>query len=180
MDSLDLVTSHIKTNKMKQIEAIHNKIYSLLDLEKQVKEWNKENKKIVFTNGCFDIIHQGHIDYLAKARDLGDKLIIGLNTDSSVSAIKGPTRPIQDEKSRAIILAAMQFVDAIVYFSEPTPYELIKALQPDVLVKGADYKPEEIVGYDIVKAKKGEIITLTYLEGYSTSNIEKKILAGKE
>lgn len=165
---------------MKQIEAINNKIYSLTDLEKQVKQWSKENKKIVFTNGCFDIIHQGHIDYLAKARDLGDKLIIGLNTDLSVSSIKGPTRPIQDEKSRAIILASMQFVDAIVYFSEPTPYELIKALQPDILVKGADYKPEEIVGYDIVKAKGGEIITLTYLEGFSTTNIITKIHSEKE
>ena len=165
---------------MKQIEAINNKIYSLTELEKQVKQWNKENKKIVFTNGCFDIIHQGHIDYLAKARDLGDKLIIGLNTDLSVSSIKGPTRPIQDEKSRAIILASMQFVDAIVYFSEPTPYELIKAIQPDILVKGADYKPEEIVGYDIVKAKGGEIITLTYLEGYSTTNIITKIHSEKK
>lgn len=165
---------------MKQIEAINNKIYSLSELEKQVKQWSKENKKIVFTNGCFDIIHQGHIDYLAKARDLGDKLIIGLNTDLSVSSIKGPTRPIQDEKSRAIILASMQFVDAIVYFSDPTPYELIKTLQPDILVKGADYKPQDIVGYDIVKAKGGEIITLTYLEGYSTTNIIKKIYSEKE
>ena len=165
---------------MKQIEAINNKIYSLTELEKQVKQWSKENKKIVFTNGCFDIIHQGHIDYLAKARDLGDKLIIGLNTDLSISSIKGPTRPIQDEKSRAIILASMQFVDAIVYFSDPTPYELIKAIQPDILVKGADYKPEEIIGYDIVKAKGGEIITLTYLEGYSTTNIIKKIHSEKE
>lgn len=165
---------------MKQIEAINNKIYSLAELEKQVKEWSKENKKIVFTNGCFDIIHQGHIDYLAKARDLGDKLIIGLNTDLSVSSIKGPTRPIQDEKSRAIILASMQFVDAIVYFSDPTPYELIKTLQPDILVKGTDYKPEDIVGYDIVKAKGGEIITLTYLEGYSTTNIIRKIHSEKK
>lgn len=165
---------------MKQIEAINNKIYSLSNLEKRVKQWSKENKKIVFTNGCFDIIHQGHIDYLAKARDLGDKLIIGLNTDLSVSSIKGPTRPIQDEKSRAIILASMQFVDAIVYFSDPTPYELIKAIQPDILVKGADYKPEDIVGYDIVKAKGGEIITLTYLEGYSTTNIITKIHSEKK
>lgn len=165
---------------MKQIEEIKNKIYTLEDLQYRVKEWTKENKKIVFTNGCFDIIHQGHIDYLAKAKDLGDILIIGLNTDLSVSSIKGNSRPIQDQESRAIILASMQFVDAIVYFSNPTPYELIKAIQPDVLVKGADYKPEEIVGYDIVKAKKGEIITLTYLEGYSTTNIITKIHSEKE
>ena len=164
---------------MKQIEEIKNKIYTLENLQCKVKEWTKENKKIVFTNGCFDIIHKGNIDYLAKAKDLGDILIIGLNTDLSISTIKGNSRPIQDQESRAIILASMQFVDAIVYFSDPTPYELIKAIKPDVLVKGADYKPEEIVGYDIVKANKGEIITLTYLEGYSTTNIITKIHSEK-
>ena len=161
---------------MKQIESIKNKIYTLENLEQQLKVWAKESKKIVFTNGCFDIIHQGHIDYLAKAKDLGDILIIGLNTDQSVSTIKGKNRPIQDQESRAIILASMQFVDAIVYFSDPTPYELISSIQPDILVKGADYKPEEIVGYDIVKQKGGEIKTLTFLEGYSTTSIENKII----
>ena len=162
---------------MKEIEKIKNKITSLTTLQIKLREWEKKGNKIVFTNGCFDIIHQGHIDYLAKAKDLGDILIIGLNTDKSVSEIKGKNRPIQDQKSRAVILASMQFVDAIVYFSDPTPYELIKAIQPDILVKGADYKPEEIVGYDIVKAKGGEIKTLKFLEGYSTSAIEKKILS---
>ncbi|MDD4685413.1 MAG: D-glycero-beta-D-manno-heptose 1-phosphate adenylyltransferase [Bacteroidales bacterium] len=161
---------------MKQIQSIKNKIYNLDKLVLQLKVWEKEGKKIVFTNGCFDIIHQGHIDYLAKAKDLGDKLIIGLNTDQSVSTIKGKNRPIQDEKSRAIILASMQFVDAIIYFSDPTPYELIKAIEPDILVKGADYKPEDIVGYDIVKQKGGEIKTIEFLEGYSTTSIENKII----
>lgn len=161
---------------MKQIESIKNKIYTLENLEQQLKVWAKESKKIVFTNGCFDIIHQGHIDYLAKAKDLGDILIIGLNTDKSVSEIKGKNRPIQDQVSRAIILASMQFVDSIVYFSDPTPYKLIKAIQPDILVKGADYKAEEIIGYDIVKQKGGEIKTLEFLEGYSTSAIERKII----
>ncbi|MDD2192325.1 MAG: D-glycero-beta-D-manno-heptose 1-phosphate adenylyltransferase [Bacteroidales bacterium] len=161
---------------MKQIQSIKNKIYNLDKLVLQLKVWEKEGKKIVFTNGCFDIIHQGHIDYLAKAKDLGDKLIIGLNTDQSVSTIKGKNRPIQDEKSRAIILASMQFVDAIIYFSDPTPYELIKAIEPDILVKGADYKPEEIVGYDIVKQKGGEIKTIEFLEGFSTTSIENKII----
>ena len=161
---------------MKEIDLIKNKILTLQDLETKLREWSKENKKIVFTNGCFDIIHQGHIDYLAKAKDLGDKLIIGLNTDLSVSEIKGKNRPIQDEKSRAIILASMQFVDAIVYFSDPTPYELISSIQPDILVKGGDYKPEEIVGYDIVKQKGGEIKTIEFLEGYSTTSIENKII----
>ncbi|MBP1629440.1 MAG: hypothetical protein H6Q15_333 [Bacteroidetes bacterium] len=159
-----------------EIDKIYSKIYSLEELKKEIVLWNKENKKIVFTNGCFDLIHQGHIDYLAKARDLGDILIIGLNTDSSVRRIKGSHRPIQDEKSRAIILAAMQFVDAIVYFDTPTPYDLINAIQPDVLVKGADYKAEDIVGYDIVMAKNGSVETLTFLDGYSTSGIEKKII----
>lgn len=161
---------------MKQIQSIKNKIYNLDKLVLQLKVWEKEGKKIVFTNGCFDIIHQGHIDYLAKAKDLGDKLIIGLNTDQSVSTIKGKNRPIQDEKSRAIILASMQFVDAIIYFSDPTPYELIKAIEPDILVKGADYKPEDIVGYDIVKQKGGEIKTIEFLEGFSTTSIENKII----
>ena len=161
---------------MKEIDLIKNKILTLQDLETKLREWSKEGKKIVFTNGCFDIIHQGHIDYLAKAKDLGDILIIGLNTDQSVSTIKGKNRPIQDQESRAIILASMQFVDAIVYFSDPTPYELISSIQPDILVKGADYKPEEIVGYDIVKQKGGEIKTKTFLEGYSTTSIENKII----
>lgn len=161
---------------MKQIQSIKNKIYNIDKLVLQLKVWEKEGKKIVFTNGCFDIIHQGHIDYLAKAKDLGDKLIIGLNTDQSVSTIKGKNRPIQDEKSRAIILASMQFVDAIIYFSDPTPYELIKAIEPDILVKGADYKPEDIVGYDIVKQKGGEIKTIEFLEGFSTTSIENKII----
>lgn len=162
---------------MKEIEKIKNKITTLTTLQIKLREWEKKGNKIVFTNGCFDIIHQGHIDYLAKAKDLGDILIIGLNTDKSVSEIKGKNRPIQDQESRAIILASMQFVDSIVYFSDPTPYKLIKAIQPDILVKGADYKPEEIIGYDIVKQKGGEIKTLEFLEGYSTSAIEKKILS---
>ena len=165
---------------MKEIQKIQSKIYNLDELKNKILCWQKENKKIVFTNGCFDIIHRGHVDYLAKAKDLGDILIIGLNTDSSVRNIKGITRPIQDEESRAIILASMQFVDAIVFFSDPTPSSLIKEIVPDVLVKGADYKKEDIVGYDIVTAKGGQIITIEFLEGYSTSNIERKILTEKK
>jgi len=134
-----------------------------------------QQKKIVFTNGCFDIIHRGHIEYLAKAADYGDVLIIGLNTDKSVSRIKGPTRPIQDELSRAHIMAAFDFVDLVVFFDEDTPYKLIELVQPDVLVKGADYKAEDIVGYDIVMAKSGCVKTIEFLAGYSTSAIEKRI-----
>ena len=160
---------------MKELDKIQNKIISFDNIQKQVLKWREENKKIVFTNGCFDIIHRGHVDYLSKAKDLGDILIIGLNTDQSVRNIKGNTRPIQDENSRAIILASMQFVDAIVFFSEPTPYTLIKEMQPDILVKGADYKKEDIVGYDIVSQRGGTVETIEFIEGYSTSNIERKI-----
>ncbi|MDD4067991.1 MAG: D-glycero-beta-D-manno-heptose 1-phosphate adenylyltransferase [Bacteroidales bacterium] len=160
---------------MKELDKIQNKIISFDNIQKQVLKWREENKKIVFTNGCFDIIHRGHVDYLSKAKDLGDILIIGLNTDQSVRNIKGNTRPIQDENSRAIILASMQFVDAIVFFSEPTPYTLIKEIQPDILVKGADYKKEDIIGYDIVSQRGGKVETIEFIEGYSTSNIERKI-----
>lgn len=141
----------------------------------QLNAWQKEGCKIVFSNGCFDILHLGHIDYLARAADFGDKMVIGLNTDSSVSKIKGPTRPINDERSRAMVLAALEFVSAIILFDEPTPYELIRLVQPDVLVKGADYKPEEIVGYDIVTAKGGSVKTIPFVDGYSTTRIEQRI-----
>lgn len=137
--------------------------------------WNKSGSKIVFTNGCFDLVHRGHIDYLSKAADLGDVLIIGLNTDNSVSRLKGNKRPIIDQESRALLLASLFFVSAVVLFDEDTPYELIIMIQPDVLVKGADYKPEEIVGYDVVSAKGGRVETLEFLPGFSTSAIEKKI-----
>lgn len=160
---------------MNKLQQLKTKIYTPENLKRQLTVWAFQNKKIVFTNGCFDILHLGHIDYLSKAKDLGDVLIIGLNTDKSVRDIKGKSRPITDEVSRATILAALSFVDAIVYFEEETPYDLIKVIQPDILVKGSDYKEEDIVGYDIVKAKGGEVKTLDFLPGYSTSAIEKKI-----
>ncbi|MES2689412.1 MAG: D-glycero-beta-D-manno-heptose 1-phosphate adenylyltransferase [Bacteroidota bacterium] len=157
-------------------QSIQNKIFTNVSaLEKQVETWQKDGDKVVFTNGCFDLLHRGHVDYLAKAADTGDKLIIGVNTDTSVSRLKGPQRPIQDEQSRLQILASLQCVDAVILFDEQTPYELIDALQPDVLVKGSDYKPENIVGYDIVKAKGGDVITIDFIDGFSTSAIEKKI-----
>jgi len=163
---------------MKRLEIIRKKIftYSDPDFSRMVTIWQFQGKKIVFTNGCFDILHLGHIDYLAAASELGDLLVIGLNTDQSVSKIKGNNRPIQDEISRAFVLASLGFVDAVVFFGEDTPYNLIKTIQPDILVKGADYKPEDIVGYDIVKNKGGEVVTIEFLEGYSTTAIEKKIL----
>lgn len=133
-------------------------------------------KKIVFTNGCFDILHAGHVDYLSQARDLGNILVLGLNTDESVKRQnKGPERPINNQEARAKVLAALGCVDAIVYFNEDTPYELIKLVQPDVLVKGDDYKPEAIVGYDIVKARGGQVITIPFLQGFSTTGIVNKL-----
>lgn len=137
--------------------------------------WNEGGEKIVFTNGVFDLVHRGHVDYLAKARDLGDRLIVGVNTDASVSKLKGPHRPIQDEYSRMLILASFEFVDAVILFGDQTPYELIKMVQPDILVKGSDYKAEDIVGYDIVMAKGGFVKTIDFIPGFSTSLIEKKI-----
>lgn len=162
---------------MKRLEIIRKKIFTYTDpdFSRMVTIWQFQGKKIVFTNGCFDILHLGHIDYLAAASELGDLLVIGLNTDQSVSKIKGSNRPIQDEISRAFVLASLGFVDAVVFFGEDTPYNLINTIQPDILVKGADYKPEDIVGYDIVKNKGGEVVTIEFLEGYSTTAIEKKI-----
>lgn len=143
-----------------------------------VNTWKSNQEKIVFTNGCFDIIHQGHIDYLSKAADQGNRLIIGVNTDRSVSAIKGNNRPIQDEYSRLMILAAMEFVDAVILFDEDTPINLISKVIPNILVKGSDYKAQDIVGYDVVVNNGGNVVTLDFLEGYSTSGIEEKILKG--
>jgi len=164
---------------MNFLKKIKNKIFEdRFSLNEKLQLWAKQNKKIVFTNGCFDLLHRGHIEYLAKAADYGDVLIIGLNSDDSVSRIKGPHRPIQDEISRAHIMAALEFVDLVVYFNEDTPYDLIKTVQPDVLVKGADYKAEDIIGYDIVMAKGGKVETIEFLPGYSTSGIEAKIKLG--
>lgn len=146
-------------------------------LQSQLALWRREKQTIVFTNGCFDILHRGHVDYLSKAADLGNKLIIGVNTDASVSKLKGPHRPIQDQESRMLILASLAFVDAVILFDEPTPYELIKLVQPDILVKGSDYQVENIVGYDVVQAKGGKIKTIDFIPGYSTSAIESKIKA---
>jgi D-glycero-beta-D-manno-heptose 1-phosphate adenylyltransferase len=162
---------------MQKLDLIRKKIHSRGDEEfnRLLAYWRFRGFRIVFTNGCFDLMHLGHIDYLAKAASLGDILVIGLNTDLSVQRLKGKHRPIQDETSRAMILASLGFVDTVVFFGEDTPYDLIAAVQPDVLVKGADYKPEDIVGYDIVKQKGGEISTLEFLEGYSTTGIENKI-----
>jgi rfaE bifunctional protein nucleotidyltransferase chain/domain len=165
---------------MTHLEIIKNKIVSLEQLNKLVLAWRLKSDTIVFTNGCFDILHLGHIDYLSKARDLGKRLIVGVNTDNSVKRLgKGDSRPINDEKSRSMIIASLQFVDAVILFDEDTPYQLIKAIEPDVLVKGADYTIDKVVGADIVKARGGNVVLIEYLEGYSTTNIEKKIRGEK-
>ena len=158
---------------MKHLEKIYDKILNRESLEDKLNLWRKDGKTIVFSNGCFDILHRGHVEYLSKAADLGDILIIGLNTDASVKRIKGPSRPVNDEKARAVVLAALEFVDAIMFFDEDTPYNLIKNVQPDVLVKGKDYKAEDIVGYDIVTNKGGKVETIELVEGFSTTNILK-------
>lgn len=161
---------------MDKISVIQQKIFDSHSLQKQIALWRFHEKKIVFTNGCFDLLHLGHIDYLAKAASMGDVLIVGLNTDASVSKIKGPARPISNEHSRLMVMASLFFVNAVILFDEPTPYELIKMVQPDILAKGGDYKVEEIVGYDIVKANGGQVVTIDLVEGYSTTLIEKKII----
>ena len=156
---------------MTTLEVSRNKIFDLAVLGNRLAMWRFLNNKIVFTNGCFDILHRGHIAYLSEARDRGDVLIIGLNSDASVQRIKGNGRPVQDEMSRALILASLRFVDAVVLFDEDTPYELIKLVKPDVLVKGGDYTEETIVGAGFVKENGGEVVTIPIVEGYSTSNV---------
>jgi len=152
-----------------------DKIYTREDLVKQAAVWKQQGQRVVFTNGCFDILHLGHVDYLEKARALGDKLIVGINTDASVSRLKGPSRPLQDEMSRARIMASLLFTDAIVLFDEETPYDLIKSVRPDILVKGDDYTVQNIVGHDIVLQNGGEVKTIALVNGYSTSNVVAKI-----
>jgi rfaE bifunctional protein nucleotidyltransferase chain/domain len=161
---------------MSELDLIKSKIFaSRDDIKYWLGYWRFHSQKIVFTNGCFDLLHQGHIDYLAKAADQGDVLVIGLNTDESVKRIKGNGRPVQDENSRALLLASLRFVDAVVLFNEDTPYHLIKTVQPDTLVKGSDYQVEDIVGYDVVKQKGGNVVTIEYLEGFSTTGLINKI-----
>lgn len=160
---------------MDKYNSILSKITNREYVPAIVEQWRSQGIKVVFTNGCFDILHRGHVEYLAKAASLGDKLVLGLNTDQSVRELKGPERPIQDETARAIILASLEVVSMVVLFGEETPYELIKLVQPDVLVKGADYKPEDIVGYDIVTARGGKVETIEFVAGHSTTNIANKL-----
>lgn len=159
---------------MSHFSTLTSKILEGQALTETIERWHTEGQTVVFTNGCFDILHRGHVEYLAKAADLGTRLIIGLNTDASVRRLKGPTRPVNDEQARALVLSALGFVDAVAMFAEDTPYNLIAQVQPDILVKGGDYRVEEIVGYDIVTSRGGKVLTLPFVDGYSTTSTIKK------
>ena len=152
-----------------------NKILDLQSIKSHVLTWQAEGQKVVFTNGVFDLLHIGHLTYMAKAAELGNKLVIGLNSDASVKRIKGDDRPVNDQNSRAALLAALFFVDAITIFEEDTPANLITTLLPDILVKGADYSIENIVGAKEVLANGGEVKTINFVEGYSSTSIINKI-----
>ena len=145
------------------------------ELDTLVSSLKSQKRKIVFTNGVFDIIHRGHAAYLSEAKKLGDVLIVGLNSDSSVKRIKGSTRPVNNENDRAYVLVNLKPVDYVAIFEEDTPYNLIKSVVPDVLVKGGDWKAEEIVGSDIVTKSGGKVLSLSYIDNYSTTGILKKI-----
>ena len=160
---------------MSTLNAIEAKILDWPAARQAVAGWQSAGQQVVFTNGCFDILHYGHVHYLADARDRGDRLVIGLNSAASVRRLKGPNRPIHDEKSRQMLLAACSFIDAVVVFEQDTPLELIRTLQPDILVKGGDWQPADIVGSDLVLARGGLVLSLPYIEGYSTTAIERKI-----
>ncbi len=160
---------------MIQLDKIGDKINSFNSIETLVKQWKNDGLTIVFTNGCFDILHYGHLHYLAAARDLGDRLVVGLNSVASVSRLKGAHRPLNDELTRQYLLAALSFIDAIVVFEEDTPIELIKRVKPTILVKGGDYTLDQIVGADIVIENGGQVMSLPFVEGYSTTNLEQKI-----
>ena len=160
---------------MRHLDIIKSKMYSLDDIKKQTINWKEKSEKIVFTNGCFDLVHKGHIEVLAKTAELGDRLIIGLNSDDSIQKLKGKNRPIIQEQSRAFLLAALSFVDAIVLFSEETPLNLISSLNPDILAKGGDYEIETIVGHEIVQRNGGRIILIPFVDGFSSTTIIEKI-----
>ncbi len=160
------------------LEIVSKSLYSdLQDMKKIRVHWQESNKRVVFTNGCFDLLHLGHLAYLSQARNLGDILIVGLNSDSSVKKLKGPHRPIKTQEERRLHLAALSFVDAVIIFEEETPAELITALQPDILVKGGDYRPEEVVGRETVEMAGGQVIILPFVSGYSTTKLIQKIQA---
>lgn len=146
------------------------------ELKLELEELKKKGKKIVFTNGCFDILHLGHVSYLKRARELGDYLVLALNTDDSVKKLKGPTRPINNQNDRALVINELKSIDFVTFFSEDTPYEIINHIKPDIITKGGDYNPEQVVGKDIVESYGGKVEIIPFVDGKSTSNIINKIV----
>ena len=169
---------------MARIQYLQSKITTTSEAIKRIAKWRLQNDKIVFTNGCFDILHTGHVTYLAKAADLGNRLVVAINTDASVKRLgKGDDRPVNPEEARAFVLSGLGFIDMVVFFDNDTPFEIIQELKPDVLVKGADYDPNEtdtsskkyIVGSDIVKKYGGTVEAISLVDGFSTTGIIKKM-----
>ena len=159
----------------KALNKLQSKIYTLDQLIDEVINWKDQNKKIVFTNGCFDLIHLGHVEVLARSSDLGDKLIVAINSDESIAKIKGTNRPIIEEESRVKQIAALDFVDAVILFNQDTPINIISSITPNVITKGGDYKISDVVGYEIVQKNNGEVVIIPLTQGYSTTSILDKI-----
>ena len=160
---------------MKNPDIIQQKIYSLPELLKQVTRWKFLKKKIAFSNGCFDILHEGHIFSLSQAAKEGDVLVVGINADASTKRLKGPSRPVNTEHSRALLIASLVMTDAVVIFEEDTPFELISAIMPDTIVKGGDYTVEQVVGAKEVIANGGKVVINPIIHGFSTTSIIEKI-----
>lgn len=156
-------------------QSIQHKVVDPELLEQRLRQWHAAREKVVFTNGCFDILHYGHLYLLARAKDLGDHLVVAINTDSSVIRLKGPNRPINSQTTRAMQLAALSMVDMVTYFSEDTPLAIIKRIMPDILVKGGDYGKKDIVGANEVEAAGGQVVTIPFQKGYSTTELLSKL-----
>ena len=165
---------------MKSTRHIPDKVFTIDDLMQQLKRWRLNNRKIVFTNGVFDILHEGHIASLTEAADYGHILVVGVNTDASVKRLKGESRPVNGEKSRALLLASLVMVDAVILFDEDTPLNLISSIMPDTLVKGGDYQPDQVVGATEVIANGGELKIVPILEGFSTTRIIERMRSGSK
>ena len=159
------------------MQSPQNKVFNeTLGFVSQIEEWKSQGLSVVFTNGCFDILHRGHVQYLYDAANLGDKLIVAVNSDNSLKQLnKGDNRPINTEQDRAFILAALEYVSAVTIFDDPTPLPLIEKVKPDVLVKGADYSPSQVIGKDFVESYGGKLVLIPFVEGYSSSKIIQKI-----
>lgn len=160
---------------MNAFRKIKAKVFTLPELQEKIRQWKADKERMVFTNGCFDLLHLGHLEYLANASDLGDRLILGVNSDESVKRLKGSHRPVKDQRTRLILLGAFQFVDALVIFDEDTPEKLIKSISPDILVKGGDYSIDQIAGARHVISNSGSVSILPFVKGYSSTLLEKKI-----